>query len=344
MCIRDSSDTWLYGSTKDGANAVWMFNQLGTTPGTLDIAVDITVNGTALATQSFEGTSPSSTTIDVTSYLNAAGTNSFDFTSTGTGKATYEISLDYFIPRLAVRTDPTLTLTKSITPVIEPGGQGTVTLNLTPSSDVGYVVINDYIPGGFTLDTSSITDGIAYETSGNRVTFALESVTASDTVTVSYSMTAPQADLGQVNIRGAECLLMYQPTITGSSAGVATQVSTDTTPPTVSSTSPAADATGVAVDTAVSVTFSEAMESSTIIASSFTMSGVSGSVSYDSGTCTATFTPSASLEYNTTYTATLSTAITDTAGNPLASTYSWSFTTVAAVSYTHLTLPTSDLV
>jgi hypothetical protein len=203
-----------------------MFNQLGVTPGTLNIDVDISVNGTALTTQHFEGTSPSSTTIDVTSYLNATGTNSFDFTSTGTGKVTYEVSLDYFVPRLTIRTDPTLTLTKSITPVILPGGQGAVTLNFTPSSDVGYVVINDYIPGGFTLDTSSITAGIAYEVSGNQVTFALQSVNANDTVTISYSMTAPQATLGQINIRGAECLLMYQPTITGSSAGVTTQVVT----------------------------------------------------------------------------------------------------------------------
>jgi hypothetical protein len=195
-------------------------------PGTLNIDVNISVNGTTLPTQHFEGTSPSSTTINVTSYLNAIGTNAFNFTSTGSGRVTYEISLDYFVPRLAVRTDPTLSLTKSITPVIAPGGQGTVTLNFTPSDDVGYVIINDYIPGGFTLDTSSITAGIAYEVSGDRITFALQSVEANDTVTISYSMTAPQATLGQINVRGAECLLMYQPTITGSSAGVTTQVQT----------------------------------------------------------------------------------------------------------------------
>jgi len=93
-----NSDTWLHGSTKDGANAVWMFNQLGVMPGTLNIDVDISVNGTALTTQHFEGTSPSSATIDVTSYLNTTGTNSFDFTSTGSGKITYRISLDYFVP------------------------------------------------------------------------------------------------------------------------------------------------------------------------------------------------------------------------------------------------------
>jgi len=101
----------------------------------------------------------------------------------------------------------------------------------------------------------------------------------------------------------------------------------DATAPTVSSVSPVADATDVAVDTAITATFGEAMDASTITIGSFTLDSVSGSVSYDSGTYTATFTPDASLSYSTTYTATLSTAITDAAGNPLASAYSWSFTT-----------------
>jgi len=108
-------------------------------------------------------------------------------------------------------------------------------------------------------------------------------------------------------------------------------LSPDTTPPTVASITPTANATGVAVSTTVSATFSEAMNASTITTSSFTLGGVSGSVSYDSGSYTATFTPSSNLALNTTYTATLSTAITDVAGNPLASAYSWSFTTGAGV-------------
>ncbi|GAG13450.1 unnamed protein product, partial [marine sediment metagenome] len=105
----------------------------------------------------------------------------------------------------------------------------------------------------------------------------------------------------------------------------------DITPPTVTSTSPVADATGVAVGTTVSVTFSEAMDASTITTGSFTLDSVAGSVSYDSGTYTATFTPNENLSRNAVYTATLSTDITDAAGNPLASAYSWSFTTADVI-------------
>jgi len=89
----------------------------------------------------------------------------------------------------------------------------------------------------------------------------------------------------------------------------------DFTAPTVASTSPAADATDVLVDTVVTATFSEAMDESTITTGSFTIAGVSGSVSYNSGSYTATFTPAADLAYDTTYTASLSTAITDIAGH-----------------------------
>ena len=71
----------------------------------------------------------------------------------------------------------------------------------------------------------------------------------------------------------------------------------DSTAPTVSSTNPASDVTGVAVDSKIFVTFSEAMDVSTINTEKFTLSGssgaVSGTVTY-SGTI-ATFIPSTSL-------------------------------------------------
>jgi len=106
----------------------------------------------------------------------------------------------------------------------------------------------------------------------------------------------------------------------------------DATPPTVSSTSPANNATGVAVSAAVTATFSEAVAPASVTASSFTVGGVSGTISVNGAT--VTFTPSAPLANNTTYTATLTTAVTDVAGNHLAANRTWTFVTTAAADST----------
>lgn len=105
--------------------------------------------------------------------------------------------------------------------------------------------------------------------------------------------------------------------------------------PTVTSTSPSASATGVALNTTVSATFNEAMTSSSISTTTFTLTAsnnaqVSGTVSYTAGTLTATFTPTASLSANTTYTASLSTAVLSSGGTALAAAHTWSFTTASA--------------
>ncbi len=98
--------------------------------------------------------------------------------------------------------------------------------------------------------------------------------------------------------------------------------------PTVTSTSPAAGVTGVSVSTTVKAVFSEAMNGSTITTATFYLDhGVTGSVSYDQANYTATFTPSALLAYNTTYTATIDIGITDLTGAHLTQKKTWSFTT-----------------
>ena len=102
--------------------------------------------------------------------------------------------------------------------------------------------------------------------------------------------------------------------------------SADTTPPTVVSALPSNGATDVAVDAAISATFSEPLYSQSITDASFTLRpGVTGTVTYD-GTA-AVFTPATALAFGTTYTATISTAVRDVAGNPLAAPYLWTFTT-----------------
>lgn len=107
----------------------------------------------------------------------------------------------------------------------------------------------------------------------------------------------------------------------------------DINAPTVTANSPANNATGVVlVNAPITVTFDEAMDASTLSVTSFTLdyggrlrTECSGAVSY-SGT-TATFTPTSKFAHSTTYTAILTTAVKDAAGNALASNHSWTFTT-----------------
>lgn len=103
----------------------------------------------------------------------------------------------------------------------------------------------------------------------------------------------------------------------------------DTTAPTVTLVNPADLATNVAITSAVNATFSEAMDPLTINTGSFTVGGVTGTVAFNAVNRIATFTPSANLTANTTYTATVTTAARDLAGNALAAAKVWSFTTAA---------------
>lgn len=97
--------------------------------------------------------------------------------------------------------------------------------------------------------------------------------------------------------------------------------------PTITSMFPENGVVEIDVDTTIRTTFSEAMDASTINAETFTLTGSTGIVSYDSETNTATFTPDEKLEYGHEYTVTLSADITDESGNQLSEIYSWSFTT-----------------
>ena len=105
------------------------------------------------------------------------------------------------------------------------------------------------------------------------------------------------------------------------------------TAPTVTSKTPAAGVTGVASTALVVATFSRAMAAATITAATFTLTGpegaVAATVSYDSGSTTATLQPTAQLRYTTTYTARLDGAVAALDGAPLGEPVSWSFTTAA---------------
>lgn len=103
----------------------------------------------------------------------------------------------------------------------------------------------------------------------------------------------------------------------------------DLTPPTVTLSNPVNSAIGVSLNHLVVVTFSEPMDPLTISALTFTLKQGSTSIlgTVVNTSSTATFTPTVNLEPNKIYTATVSTAAKDLAGNALASNYTFSFTT-----------------
>jgi methionine-rich copper-binding protein CopC len=104
----------------------------------------------------------------------------------------------------------------------------------------------------------------------------------------------------------------------------------DIVPPEISSSEPADNAENIATNAVITVTFSEGMKDSTIDGNTFKLmnasgDAVAGTVTYADNT--ATFAPAEALAYEVTYTAQITTGVTDLAGNALQAEKTWSFTT-----------------
>ncbi len=112
----------------------------------------------------------------------------------------------------------------------------------------------------------------------------------------------------------------------------------DTTPPTITARSPAVNATNVSRTANVTVTFSEAMNASTIGTSTIELRDpsnnlVAAAVSYSTTSRVATLNPTPTLAFGTVYTVVVrggatGSRVMDLAGNALATDASWSYTTV----------------
>ncbi len=122
----------------------------------------------------------------------------------------------------------------------------------------------------------------------------------------------------------------------GSSSGSASSSSgtssgEGSTVPTVLSSSPTSGATAVPLNASVSATFSEAMDPTTLTATTVTVTSgapavaVAGTVAYASSK--AIFWPASQLASNTAFTATITTGAKSAAGVALANDYTWGFTT-----------------
>ncbi len=216
------------------------------------------------------------------------------------------------------------------------------------------------IPAGCLSDSTTLTAGdvsnIPDSPGVNGITWAVGLTIDDPGVTLSCPMTLmlpyTQADLDAAGVTDPGDLVVYRwsSVSSGWEALSVTAVDTDnktvsveisqlsvfgvgapedTAPPTVASTSPVDGADDVSVNTAITATFSEPMDASTIDETTFVVndgaSDIAGTVTYDD--VTATLTPDEELNYDTTYTATVTTGARDLAGNPLQNSYEWSFTT-----------------
>ncbi len=171
---------------------------------------------------------------------------------------------------------------------------------------------------GVTLTGTNFATGATVGVGGALITVTNATVVSSTQITATFAIAA-NATPGAVSIRVTSSGITTNAVTFSIVSGLA-----------VNSTSPANGAVDVAVNQPLTATFSETLNCATVTASTFTVTGpggtpVTGAVSC-SGT-TATFTPAGVLVSNTLYTATLTTGITDAEGDPLASTFVWSFST-----------------
>ena len=114
----------------------------------------------------------------------------------------------------------------------------------------------------------------------------------------------------------------------------------DTTSPSVSLTSPTNGAQNVSVNSSVTITFSEAMDASTINEQTITLSmgtgNVPGSVTYSD--MTAVFKPASSLNPETIYTVTVDGGVKDVSGNAMVTPVGFIFISGTALAPTTMTL------
>jgi len=222
-----------------------------------------------------------------------------------------------------------------------------------PAAGADNVATNTAISATFSEDMNPATI--------SGTSFTVENTTLGTAVagTVSYSAASRTAVFTPTTPSTLPDNTLFTATITTGAADVAgntlaidhvwtftTAAIADATRPTVTLTVPAAGAANVPNNTQIAATFSENMNAATISSTSFTLTNttlgtaVAGSVSYSVAARTATFTPTTplTLANNSLFTATITTAATDLAGNALAGNsailpnsgnHVWTFTTAA---------------
>jgi hypothetical protein len=334
LVVRNPNNTWkwaTFGKTADkhtrplvlldsDNRTVYMFATSPTSCGT------IYMKSTSMANPSFaSGLGTSFISASGACMNNATSTKQPVTGSTGLVVLASDESNKYYYHNVlalgappADTTPPTVSGTTPANSATNVGVGTSVTASFSESLDAGTVTGSNFTLTG---PSGAIAANVAYNSATNTATLQPSSALAAGT-----SYTARVS--GVKDLVGNTLAAAYTWTFSTAAAPPA-----DTMPPTVTATSPANGATGVSVAASLTASFSEPVDSSTVTASNFTLTGPSGAVSanvtYNSGTNTATLQPSAALAPGTSYTARVS-GVKDLAGNMLAAAYSWTFSTATA--------------
>jgi hypothetical protein len=232
----------------------------------------------------------------------------------------------------------------------------TVTAVAPINNATGVPINNTIITAAFSEPMAPITGAASFTVTCSAPcvnptgTVALNASNGIATYTLATGTALAPSTLYTATVTGtkslASGLALASPYVWQFTTGVTPTVTRPGVTLTVPATTTPGPTTGVPTNTAITAVFTEDMAPATISGTSFTLTcatpcvSPTGNVSYTVGSRTAVFAPTAVLAAGTVYTATITTAATDLAGNalggnpallPAASNYVWTFTTAAAV-------------
>lgn len=211
----------------------------------------------------------------------------------------------------------------------------TATVTATFSENMDPTTINGT---SFTVTgpgTTAVTGTVSYAFDAKTASFAPAAQLPANTL-FTATITTGATDLADNALAGNQAAL---PAASDYVWTFTTGAAPDTTPPTVTFMNPDDLATSVCLQKSVNATFSEDMDPATITdIPTFTLqvtgpplgAALTAVVSYDVPSRVATLNPTGDLLANTNYTATVTTGVTDLAGNAMVADNVWTFTTGTA--------------
>ncbi len=292
---------------------------------TVRVVFDQVISGTTVTTDTFTLVGPSGAIEGSVGYDDASHSATFTPTAALTYSTRYTASATSGITNSAgALTAYSWSFTTLDPDVTAPQVSGT-----SPSTGAAGVALTANVTATFNEAVTGV-DGTSFTLEGPSGAVAGTVIYTAATRTATFIPSAPFAGLTVYTATLSSGIVDLSSNPLATYTWTFTTAPSDVTPPTVTSNYPMAGATGISVLANITATFDEAVNG--VSASSFLLEGptgaVAGAVSYNSGTRTATFDPGVTLGGLTLYTVTLTSAITDLVGNPLA-TYTWTFTTEA---------------